>query len=68
VTDDAGALIHYRQVFMERVLVRSNDLFTPLHVGLGTRRSAHVRVRFPSGIVKEVAQAQAGAVCTVKEE
>ena len=65
---DPGALIHYRQVFMGNGPGRSNILLPVLHVGIGEAAAVDIRLRFPSGAVKEVKAAKAGMVVTVKEE
>ncbi|MCZ7646042.1 MAG: CRTAC1 family protein [Planctomycetota bacterium] len=64
---DEKALLHYRQVFQGRAQERSNILDTKLHVGLGKAETADIRVRFPSGEVREVKGAKARSVVEVKE-
>lgn len=64
---DAKALIHYRQGFVERDGGRSNILVPLLHVGLGDRGAADVRVRFPSGEVREARGVKAGTLARVLE-
>ena len=65
---DADALIHYRQVFMGNGPGRSNILLPVLHVGIGRAKAVDIRLRFPSGVVREVKAASAGSVVTVKED
>jgi len=65
---DAGSLIHYRQCFHGQQLTRSTLLLGELHVGLGRTRTVDVRVRFPSGFVSEIKNAQAGSRTIVKEQ
>ncbi len=60
-------LLHYRQCFMERSLHRSNVLVPDLHVGLGRAEAADIRVRFPSGVVREAAGVKAKSLAVVKE-
>jgi len=64
---DATGLIHYRQGFMERDAGRSTVLGGPLHVGLGDRETVDIRVRFPSGVVREVRGAQARGEVVLRE-
>ena len=60
-------LVHYRQCFMERPPHRSNVFDPNLHIGLGRTAAVDVRVRFPSGIVREVKQAKARTQVVVEE-
>lgn len=64
---DAAALIQYRQGFFERNSNRSNVLVPEWHVGLGTRDTCDIRVRFPSGKVVEIKGAKAKTTIGVKE-
>lgn len=64
---DPKALVHYRQGFMDRDGGRSHMLLPLLHVGLGTQEKVDIRVRFPSGEVREARGAKAGSQVTVRE-
>lgn len=64
---DNKSLIHYRQCFMERKVFCDVLLNGMLHVGLGQVQSADIRVRFPSGVVKEIRGAQAKTTVVVTE-
>lgn len=63
----ADALIHYRQCFMDRSNTNDMVLDGRVHVGLGKAESADVRVRFPSGEVREAPAAKARTVVVLKE-
>jgi len=60
-------LLHYRQWFMERFVTRRNVLVPLLHVGLGSVDAVDVRVRFPSGVVREVKGVKARTAVEVRE-
>lgn len=60
-------LVHYRQGFQAQRSHRHNVLSPNLHVGLGTVDAVDIRVRFASGIVREVRGAKAGTRVEVKE-
>ena len=64
---DVKSLVHYRQGFMERDAGRSKILGGPLHVGLGDRETVDIRVRFPSGVVREMKAASAGREVVLRE-
>ena len=65
--DKPASLLHYRQCFQGQERTRSNILDTDLHVGLGQVSRADVRVRFPSGVVREVKGVKAGTTVEIKE-
>ncbi|MBE7465065.1 MAG: VCBS repeat-containing protein [Planctomycetes bacterium] len=46
-------LLHYRQCFMDRFHTNDVVLDGKLHVGIGSEAAVDVRVRFPSGQVRE---------------
>ena len=52
---------------MDRSAGRSTLLIPRLHVGLGENRTVAIRVRFPSGVVRDVAAANGGEEVTVRE-
>lgn len=64
---EAAGLLHYRQGFMERDAGRSTVLTPLLHVGLGQAEAADVRVRFSSGVIREVRGVKAGTRVVVRE-
>ncbi|WP_145084131.1 CRTAC1 family protein [Anatilimnocola aggregata] len=64
---DAKSLVHYRQGFMERSAGRSTVLVPRLHIGLGEFKTVDVRVRFPSGVVREISGASAGSEVVLYE-
>lgn len=64
---DDARLLHYRQGYFERPNVYHNSLAPRLHVGIGPRPAADVRVRFPSGKVTEVRHVAAGSEVIVQE-
>ncbi|MCW8128799.1 MAG: CRTAC1 family protein [Planctomycetota bacterium] len=64
---DASALIQYRQGFFERNSNRSNVLIPEWHIGIGSRDSCDIRVRYPSGKVVEIPGAKAGTKAVAKE-
>jgi hypothetical protein len=51
---DAKALINYRQHFMENPASKAQVIDGNVHVGIGTRSAVDVRVRFPSGVIREL--------------
>ena len=61
------ALLHYRQCIVGQLQTRSNIIDTNLHVGLGKVDEVDVRVRFPSGVVRDVKGAKAKTTVTVAE-
>jgi len=60
-------LLHYRQCFMERGNTNDMVLDGKLHVGLGKEETVDIRVRFPSGEVRESPGAKAKSIITLKE-
>lgn len=64
---NAAALVHYRQGFMYRDGGRSTILGGPQHVGIGDRETVDMRVRFPSGVVREAKAAKAGSEIVLRE-
>lgn len=64
---DQKAIVHYRQGVMERSAGRSTILIPQLHVGIGDRKAVALRVRFPSGVIREVASAKPGEEVTIRE-
>jgi hypothetical protein len=64
---DHSRLVHYRQGFQAQRSGRSNVIDTDLHVGLGDREAVDIRVRFPSGVVREIRNAKADARVVVTE-
>jgi hypothetical protein len=65
---DANSLIHYRQCFHGQQLTRSTLLLGDLHIGLGEAKTVDIRVRFPSGNVREVKNARASSQNILKED
>gem|GEM_PF-1369784 len=55
---NTSALVQYRQCFMERQPERGNVLLPSFHVGIGTRDSVDIRVRFATGVVAEATGVQ----------
>ncbi|MBL8799555.1 MAG: CRTAC1 family protein [Planctomycetia bacterium] len=64
---DPKALVHYRQGFMDRDGGRSHNLLPTLHVGLGQMEKVDIRVRFPSGEVREARGVKADTLVTIPE-
>ncbi|MHC4712095.1 MAG: CRTAC1 family protein [Planctomycetota bacterium] len=60
-------VVHYRQCFVENKFSRSTVIDPSLHIGLGEVTTVDIRVRFPSGITREVKGAKAGTPVTVAE-
>jgi hypothetical protein len=65
---ETKGLVHYRQCFMERFPVRRNVLVPVLHVGLGAVDAVDIRVRFPSGVVRELKGVKARTTAEIREE
>ena len=64
---DMKRLIHYRQSFMERRPSRS-VVIDRLHIGLGKAEAVDIRVRFPSGVIRESKGVKARTTVEVREE
>jgi hypothetical protein len=64
---DAAALIDYQQGFMNRDDNRSHNLRPVFLVGLADRPTADVRVRFPSGVERELRGVKAGQEVELRE-
>ncbi|HYF48173.1 MAG TPA: CRTAC1 family protein [Planctomycetota bacterium] len=65
--DDGKSLIHYRQCFMDRAKANDITLTGRVHVGIGNNAAVDIRVRFPSGVIKDVKGAKAGSVVRIEE-
>jgi hypothetical protein len=64
---NAAGLINYRQCFMLNTASKAEVIDGRLHIGIGTRTEVDIRVRFPSGGIREAKAAKAGATTDVKE-
>lgn len=65
---EPAALLDYQQGFMNRDSGRSHNLAPVFHTGLGQHKAVDLRVRFPSGVVKEVRNAPGGTQVEVAEQ
>ena len=63
----AAGLINYRQCFMLNAASKAEVIDGRLHIGIGTRTEVDIRVRFPSGKIREAKAAKAGMTTDIKE-
>ena len=64
---NAAGLINYRQCFMLNTASKAEVIDGRLHIGIGTRTEVDIRVRFPSGEIREAKAAKAGETTDIKE-
>jgi uncharacterized repeat protein (TIGR01451 family) len=64
---DKSALVGHMQGFMPKSVNRANVLDPFLHAGIGTRSSVDVRVRYPSGIIREARNVPAKSTILLEE-
>jgi hypothetical protein len=64
---NAAGLINYRQCFMLNTASKAEVIDGRLHIGIGTRTEVDIRVRFPSGEIREAKAAKAGKTTDIKE-
>lgn len=63
----AAGLISFRQCFMLNPASKAEVIDGRLHIGMGTRTEVDIRVRFPSGEIREAKAAKAGKTTDLKE-
>jgi hypothetical protein len=63
----AAGLISFRQCFMLNPASKAEVIDGHLHIGMGTRTEVDIRVRFPSGEIREAKAAKAGKTTDLKE-
>jgi hypothetical protein len=65
--ENAAGLISYRQGFMLNTASKAEVLDGRLHIGIGTRTEVDIRVRFPSGEIREAKGVKPGVTTDIKE-
>jgi hypothetical protein len=64
---DAEGLMNYRQCFMLNAASKAEVIDGRLHVGIGERPQVDIRVRFPSGVIREAKGVKPGAETAIRE-
>ena len=64
---NADGLISFRQCFMLNAASKAEVIDGRVHVGIGTRKEVDIRVRFPSGEIREARGVKPGTVTAIKE-
>jgi hypothetical protein len=64
---NAAGLINYRQCFMLNTASKAEVIDGQIHIGIGTRTEVDIRVRFPSGEIREAKGVKPGAITEIKE-